>query len=305
MIGFIIFVFLILRLYKYKQQLSFDLFHFNFLLFGLSLVLLISCYMGMGLLWARILRVFHPDLQLKQGLLIYLLSQFAKYVPGGIWNYVGRVYLCYKWDIPYSLSSYSLVLEVIFVVFSGALLSLISYGLIPIPISIGKYLRPQYLLLAILLIILIYRYRNAIMKCLPERIRKSIQSLVRYKLKPSMFIRLTVLYFFNWILLVLAFYVFIKSLYFVKWGILPVLSVVYPVSWIAGFLSPTPGGIGVREGFLAYFLGMYLPQKEALAFSLASRIWMILAEVISYPMALVLLKERRKDENSGTGNNIS
>ena len=63
-------------------------------------------------------------------------------------------------------------------------------------------------------------------------------------------------------------------------GICLVLS--YPVSWVAGFLSPSPNGMGIREGILKILLGERQAHELVLLIVVTTRIWTILGEIAAF-----------------------
>jgi uncharacterized membrane protein YbhN (UPF0104 family) len=69
----------------------------------------------------------------------------------------------------------------------------------------------------------------------------------------------------------------------------------FAASWLIGLLGPLPGGLGVREGFLVYFLSQKLDSGTALHISVIARLWNILAEVLFWMLvhAYNYLQRRR------------
>ena len=63
-------------------------------------------------------------------------------------------------------------------------------------------------------------------------------------------------------------------------GIYLILS--YPISWVIGFLSPSPNGMGIREGVLGMLLGDTYNYELLLLITLTSRIWTILGEIVAF-----------------------
>jgi uncharacterized membrane protein YbhN (UPF0104 family) len=53
-------------------------------------------------------------------------------------------------------------------------------------------------------------------------------------------------------------------------------------AWLLGLLSPLPGGIGIREGFLVYFLSFQMDAETALQISVIARIWNVMSEVLFF-----------------------
>ena len=72
-------------------------------------------------------------------------------------------------------------------------------------------------------------------------------------------------------------------------SLLPVLAGIVNVSATVGFLVLiAPSGLGVREGVLAFLLSLYLPAPVAVTISLASRVWLTLAELMGLGFSLLL-----------------
>ena len=63
-------------------------------------------------------------------------------------------------------------------------------------------------------------------------------------------------------------------------GVYLVLS--YPVSWVVGFLSPSPNGMGIREGILRILLGERQAHELVLLIVVTTRIWTILGEIVAF-----------------------
>ena len=82
-------------------------------------------------------------------------------------------------------------------------------------------------------------------------------------------------------------------------GVYLVLS--YPISWVVGFLSPSPNGMGVREGILKVLLGGFYDNDLLLLITLTSRIWTIFGEILSFLLfkGLYLFYRLRGGEYAG------
>lgn len=77
-----------------------------------------------------------------------------------------------------------------------------------------------------------------------------------------------------------AFFVLLNAVHPLPLTWLPTVAAIYAASWIAGFLTPAPSGLGVREGAIILLLGQYLPVPAVTATAILFRIWLILAEVL-------------------------
>ena len=73
-----------------NHQFSFNYYYLclSFLLYGLSLG-------GLSFVWNKILRKIEPSQKLRywQVFMIYIYSEFGRYVPGKIWTIAGKIYL--------------------------------------------------------------------------------------------------------------------------------------------------------------------------------------------------------------------
>ena len=91
-----------------------------------SIVVLLLTYLLFGFGWTLILRMIHVKIDWAKGVSIFLLSLFGRYIPGGIWSVLGRVYLCRLEGIPDSRSSMSILLEQAYPVVSAGLVFAVS-----------------------------------------------------------------------------------------------------------------------------------------------------------------------------------
>jgi len=56
----------------------------------------------------------------------------------------------------------------------------------------------------------------------------------------------------------------------------------YPVSWVIGFLSPTPNGIGTKEGMMIYFLQNYFAMDFLVMLTMIIRVWTMIGEILLF-----------------------
>jgi glycosyltransferase 2 family protein len=96
----------------------------------------------------------------------------------------------------------------------------------------------------------------------------------------------TLIHVGGWAAYGVSFTLFVGSVHPVAWQDVPLLGATYAAAWVIGFLSfLTPGGIGVREGVLAYLLGLWLPPGVAIVISLLSRLWIVAGELVGTAIA--------------------
>src|SRR6185295_15735983 len=73
--------------------------------------------------WRRILKAFGYRLPYPAAARIWATSEMARYLPGAIWQVVGRVYLCKPYGIPGAIVSTSQILEVCIFLFANVLIA--------------------------------------------------------------------------------------------------------------------------------------------------------------------------------------
>lgn len=229
-------------------------------------------------------------LRLVTGLRIFIDSQFAKYIPGGFWNYAGRIVLATREGVPMQAQLAAIFYENVLLV-SAALIYALTLAL-----SLDVY--PLPLLSAAIVIIgaaYLYYHRIAIwirhLLALASR-WKLLTKLFAKMLRPRAFTatdgtaELSRNSFFGYLacflgshfVMGIAFWLLTASFDAGHIGLF-YASGTFATSWLLGLFSPLPGGLGVREGFLVYFLSLKLGTEAALHISVIARLWNIMAEV--------------------------
>ncbi|MCK5760325.1 MAG: hypothetical protein KAH33_03470, partial [Candidatus Delongbacteria bacterium] len=100
----------------------------------------------------------------------------------------------------------------------------------------------------------------------------------------------------NWLVMGLAFVVFVNI--FTELSIIenPVSLFILPVSWTLGLLAIfAPGGIGVREGIMTVYLSMFIGSGLAAVIPWLYRIWLTLFELLLAGM-FYFMKGRTEEE---------
>ena len=228
--------------------------------------------------WQRIVRQLGEPLPVLQALRFYLLAQLARYVPGGIWDVAGRVYLAGAAGYSRMRVSYSILLEMVLHVVSAALFFLVTLAFWPdirevLPFAIAlagmavvglAVLHPVLLSPAIsLLARLTHRevetaWRIPFVAFLP---------LLGYQLAARLLVGA-------------AFATFTFGIYPVSAGEFPRLAGIFVAGWLVGFLVVVmPMGLGVREGAIAWLLAGIMPLPAATAVAIGFRILVALRDL--------------------------
>lgn len=280
-------IFLLFRNILYDIDKIGNLFlNFNPVLIFLSFVLAGFLYIEGGYCWYLILRKLKVDTTLRQATRIWIISNTGRYIPGMIWQYIGRVELAKKeLKVGRRIIILSILLETYFTVVSALIIS--SLGLLT---SIRSFIPFNPIIVITLLLILIIT---------PKTLEFAIRILSNYtkykldKFQISMsfedMIHVFPFFIINFLIGGVLLFVITYSLseMYIPENTLFIFSL-YSISWIGGYLSFfSPGGIGVAEGITAYLLSFYVPLSIASFIALSLRVIVTIMEIVIF---LFLLK---------------
>lgn len=250
----------------------------NIVWFIISIVIYAVVFLLTGYNWAYVLWKLDPKLETIDYLDIHMTSALARYIPGGIWNIVGKAYMCTNKGVEKSATTISMILEYVFQIISSCLFLLF---FIPVLFreSINTYLT-ILIVIAVILAVLVIPYAVKIgIKIVGKLFKDDISNISLNKVfiynVLSRYVGVWLLTGIGLVILVIAF-----SKVELLQGIYLILS--YPISWVVGFLSPSPNGMGIREGVLGVLLGDAYSYELLLLITLTSRIWTILGEALAF-----------------------
>ncbi len=223
-----------------------------------------------ALAWRKILKNLAHRVPIPAAVRIWSYSELARYLPGAIWQVVGRVYLIKPYGVRGSVCSASQILELTLFLLANILVAV--GGLLLIGVRrLSPEARPWLLAsvcLAPLLLLLLH----------PRIFYGSTNRILGRFGKPSLDQRLSgtkLLGVLGWYILglmwqTLAVWVLLSQPNTLGLGIehFGKLAGAYCLAWCAGFLAIwAPGGLGVREMVLMASLGFALPVDVAANFT--------------------------------------
>jgi hypothetical protein len=210
-----------------------------------------------------------------------VLSQLAKYLPGGIWNYISRIYACDRVGLLKRSTIISLAIEAILRVQSGIIVFLLSLPFWPTKewIQLNTFLAIATALLVSFILLNPYSFKKAL-KLSSMVLHISLNDFVSLEYK--YILGLLGGHILTVVSVGFAFYLMVLSVYYIPITAILPMTGMFAISVIAGFLNPlTPQGIGTREALLIVLLGYYLPVPVAIIITLLSRLWLIISEILS------------------------
>jgi hypothetical protein len=244
--------------------------------------------------WRRILIGFGHRLPIAPTLRIWSTSELARYLPGVIWQVVGRVYLVRPYGVSGSVCSASQVLELALFLLANILMAvscLIWFGHKTFHGATLNWLIVAMAMIPVLFVLV------------HPKVFYPLANWIMFKLgKPPIINRLRFrelcgLLLWAWLGLIwqsLAIWLVVSGplgLQFTKWW---VVAGAYSLAWCAGFLAVwAPGGLGVRELVFVTAMEIALPTRVRLGFgdpkvllgflaflSVLLRLWATIGELI-------------------------
>jgi glycosyltransferase 2 family protein len=247
-----------------------------------------------ALAWRWLLGAAGQDLPYAPSLAIFSLTQIAKYVPGGVANFIGRIELARLWGVNVGVSSVSVTFEFLLVLGTGVALAaaapvvLPGYGLSAVPaVSIWGLLAAAVALLVPLSLLLAMTAAS-----------RQLSVFLRIFSRPQNFLRLV-----GVVLAYVACYIVVgASLVALAFGPaaapragLVELTVVWAAVFVGGYLAPgVPAGLGVREALIVAMLTPVYGEGPALALALYFRVVAVVADAGIALSSLLLSRRLRQ-----------
>lgn len=251
-----------------------------------SLCIAYACALNLlALAWGKQLRFSGQYAHMKDKISIYAQSQIAKYIPGNIFQYVGRSALASQYHLDATVILKSSLYEIISLVLSVLLIIALASQLPFAPILsqlIADYPLPNAMLLISLMVIAL-----GVIFIFYKKIKAFLAG-----------------YFYPYLWLALLFHLASASIFLALWvGVLQqplsmqtayMLVVGYLVSWVLGFVTPgAPGGIGVREAVFIVLVSNPLIESQVLLLVILSRVVTTLGDLLFFAEGLLIHKLKR------------
>lgn len=252
----------------------------------LSFVMALLIYPEGALCWYVVLKKMGIKISILKTTQIWIIANTSRFLPGSIWQYLGRVELSTKF-LTRGTTILSMVVEIFFVLLASILI-----WMIVLPSIDFKGVNVKWVLLFLPLILLLTHPAifKKVIKIASYFLKKKID-LIDFKLGFKEITTTLPFFMFNFVLNGLALSFLIASFT----DNLKILDIViysgfYAFSWMIGYLSFfAPGGIGVMEVTLTILLGQNLTLPLASLVVLFYRVLLTASELIIF-MIIVKLK---------------
>lgn len=232
-----------------------------------------------GLVWSWILRSFKQPIQYRWVLLVYLKTNVAKYLPGNVWHYYGRIWAVTKAGGSLSAATISVLLEPLLMAAAALLIALTGSQLGWLDMQGDTRIWGlQILGLAGVLLAVHPKILNPVLQLL-RRFKGKATDTEGFQLDHYPFVPLLgELGFVG--LRGAGFLVTFFTLSTVNPNQIPLLLSAFSLAWVLGLVIPTPGGLGVFETTVLGLLNPYFSTGMILSVVALFRLISILAEVV-------------------------
>jgi uncharacterized membrane protein YbhN (UPF0104 family) len=241
-----------------------------------------------GYVWTLILKELAQPVSREWGVRVYLKTNIAKYLPGNIWHFYGRISFAKQAGIPTEVATLSVLLEPLLMVAAACIIGLGGLA----QFGTHKFVSIlQVFLLVGTLGVIHPRFLNPLLQRVAKLKRNPSNSA------PSRIQRYPVLP-----LLGEMGFLVLRSIGFIFTFLaiaptsaedFPLLIGAYAWAWLLGFIIPgLPGGVGVFEAAAISFLGQHFPAGQVISTVALYRLVNTLAETLG--AGLVVIDEKRR-----------
>ncbi|HEY7769656.1 lysylphosphatidylglycerol synthase domain-containing protein [Longimicrobium sp.] len=249
--------------------------------------------------WSRVLRHFeHPPVRLGALQRIWFLSNLARYVPGKVFQFIAVAQLSRSAGL-----SGAVLLTSMLVHTGMSLLSAVVVASWTVTGGIFRGVDPLWPALALsagAVLAVHPAFLNRLLSAIPRLLKRDV---IRWNGGWGDGLVLLALSVVSWLLYGAAYHLFIASLIDVPWSLMPALTGVNALSFVFGYVSPLPGGAGLREVSMKMLLEPYMASGVAAVLAIAARLWTIAAELLGGAAAVMLARRSaapmRADASSG------
>jgi hypothetical protein len=256
-----------------------------------------------GLVWAGILRSLRQPFSYRWALQVYLKTNIAKYLPGNIWHFSGRIWAITQAGGSVGVATLSVLLEPLLMAAAALLLTLSGSQSINYMVRVGS--------LIVICLAIHPRILNPVIELLSRLKSKRKEGGGEGESIPNSTLHTqhsTLLETYPLLPLLgeLGFLLLRATVFlFVLWALTPVnphsipqIVSAFSLAWLLGLLVPgAPGGIGVFEATAIALLDKHFSAGLLLSVVALFRLISILAEAMAAGLAVLSEKSSRKSKN--------
>ena len=231
----------------------------------------------------------------------YTKANLMKYLPGNIFQYVGRNEVAQVYHLDHGNVALATILEIVLLIIASIILSIGFCG--EYVVSLISFDNIKFLLVAALIvisascIIILIAYKRGTIAAIKNYITPKAKHLK--SLKTARILGVVLLFYICSDLIQAANFCMILSLFFSELCIasyIPLIIGAYVFSWLLGYITPgSPGGLGIREVSMMTILSTTNIGLTEITISLAlTRVINIVGDLGAFLLAWIIYKIRSK-----------
>ena len=264
----------------------------GWLILASATIVTLLAHIWAGWIWTWVLKELNQSVSAIEFIQVYLKTNIAKYLPGNVWHYYGRIMAAKNANISTNIATLSVLLEPLLMLAAG-LIIIVLFGSKLIVNNLNfNLIILQFLALIIVLGILHPRFLNLAIQLLDKwKNKKSARenqlinsfTIKRYPVKPL----LGELVFLG--LRACGFILTMLALNSLTWEQIPLLVGAFSCAWVLGLVVPgAPGGLGVFETTAMLLLQYHFPAALVISAIALYRLISIIAETTGAGLAWLL-----------------
>lgn len=242
--------------------------------------------------WSDALRVVGARVPRRKAIPWFFAGEIGKYIPGAIWAALGRGEIARRNGVPIGQSYPSVALSLV-----GMYLAAVLSATVVLPFDLANQRHAGPVLLLLLLVpIGLGALHPKVLGTVLQVAERATKRSIPVTIPPwRSTVGLVLRYVPAWVGITGATWCVARALPGVD---APVLRIVLAtlLSWVAGFVTPTPGGAGVRE---AVFIGVSgLAAVPAVTVAVTSRLLFVLIDVVGAVLGAPAARRRAPEPGS-------
>ena len=261
----------------------------GWLILGSATAVTLLAHIWAGWVWTWVLKELNQSVSSIEFIQVYLKTNIAKYLPGNVWHYYGRIMAAKNANISTNIATLSVLLEPLLMLAAALIIIVLVSSQIVLDHLKFNLIILQLLGLIIVLCILHPRFLNPAIQLLDRW--KNKKSHPKNQLIDSSIIKnyplkalLGEIVFLG--LRASGFILTIMALTSVNWEPIPVLVGAFSCAWVWGLVVPgAPGGLGVFETIAILLLQYHFPAALVISAIAIYRLISILAETTGAAIA--------------------
>lgn len=248
--------------------------HLHWAWVGASVILLVFSLTVSVQIWRQLMSQHGLIVPCRWAWKYWIRSMVVRYIPGTIWGLAARGYVMRRGGLSKTSAVSILVIESLVGVLSALIIYLVSPAA-----QVGTMVINVFVIIGIVVLTGFMIFFASLAKLLNRF------SLTRWIGVPTGRPSWTtiILFWIHWIIIGSSLFVLAHAFQSVPLKFLPFCIGAYAISWSVGYLAPfAPGGLGVREAGLTFFLAPVLGLPLAAILAILFRIVFILGEALCW-----------------------